>query len=307
MHHRGRGETDFDPEGSLIKMKRFVGALVFLVVLMSIGSGAPGAGAAGVHRVSVHRVGAHRSARAAAADGAAVGLARMVTHVWVGSNHPWVETGADAVLRAQVYPHPTGRGHLSGNVTWTITGNDGSTVPCAALLPLHANGRSTCRVGFAEFLRAKSPYTVTAAYSGDARFRPSTGTFNEHIYLAEARVLVTVSPRPVSGAATTVTVHVTAGVASPLLNGTVWIKATASHWTRGVNVACTGSPALQGHATPEPLVNGTASCVLPAGWLVVPPATAGDRHPRSAWVVTGSYTDHSFGYVTRAMTGSATG
>ena len=272
-----------------------ISTLVIAVALAAAGLGTSAAGAAGVHHVGNHRIGG-----AVAANG----RAPKHTSVWVSTNHPWVETGKGVIFRSHVNPDELNRIRISGTMTWTITGNDGSTVPCTTTVPLRSSGKAACRVGAAQLLSTNSPYAVVATYSGDANFQPSTGSVSEGVFRAEVTLRIGVSSRPVSGAATSVTVQVSSGQASPLIAGKVWFKVASSHSARGVATTCLGPKPIPGRYDGQPVVGGIATCNLPSGWLVVPPVTAGDRHPSSKWLVTASYVDPSFGWNSKTMSGS---
>ena len=63
---------------------------------------------------------------------------------------------------------------LGGTVSVTVTGADGSTVPCHG--PVSPGLIGVCTLWAGELTTANSPYTVTAHYSGDADFAPGTGS-----------------------------------------------------------------------------------------------------------------------------------
>lgn len=78
-------------------------------------------------------------------------------------------TGESVVLTATVTPTPD-----SGSVTWTITDKSGTSLSCTSTTALSA-GSATCTLGTGLLAAAGSPYTVTAAYGGDATFASSSG------------------------------------------------------------------------------------------------------------------------------------
>ena len=118
----------------------------------------------------------------------------------------------------------------------------------------------SCFVLAGQIQTAASPYTVTASYSGDANFQASSGTFSQAVGLRNTRLRVTVDAQPTSGAATTVTVLVEAGVGTSLVSGlTVFATAASSHTVKAV---CAVSDV-------QPVVGAKASCLLPAGWMIV--------------------------------------
>ena len=63
---------------------------------------------------------------------------------------------------------------LGGTVSVTVTGANGSTVPCHGTVSPGLIG--VCTLWAGELTTADSPYPVTAHHSGDADFAPGTGS-----------------------------------------------------------------------------------------------------------------------------------
>lgn len=95
-----------------------------------------------------------------------------------------VPNGGKLVIKAAVMARATATGSLgapSGTVTFTITGSDSptDTLTCSSGLNTVSIGTNTANQGLAkcviaagQLMNANSPYTVTAAYSGDSNYAP---------------------------------------------------------------------------------------------------------------------------------------
>lgn len=99
---------------------------------------------------------------------------RTATSTTVTARMPTVYSGRPAAFRAQVSPTKVGKTKITGSFTWTVTGHDGTVIPCSSASPLNNGGKSTCKFFKATLLAAASPLTMTAAYSGDAIFAASS-------------------------------------------------------------------------------------------------------------------------------------
>jgi len=233
--------------------------------------------------------------------GAASAAPSQATTVTVTSSRPDATTalsGSPINFHAQVAPtllppHV----HISGTVAWTITGHDGSTLTCGRIIPLHNNGRVTCMVLPSQIVAGASPYTVTAAYSGDANFQASSGTFSQTVGQRLTRLRVTLPVAPASGAATTVNVLVEAGQGTSLVTGlAVFATAASNH---AVKAVCAVSDV-------QPVVGAQATCQLPAGWMTVRPATPSIPHPLTRWQITVAYSGStSFSPSNKSIQGTA--
>ncbi|MGW3010143.1 Ig-like domain repeat protein [Streptomyces sp. NPDC001219] len=152
--------------------------------------------------------------------------------------------GQPVTLVARVAPTPPGAGAPTGTVTFDF--GDGTT---PLTLPT-AGGSATVDHTYAA---AETPYTVTATYSGDDNFLPSTGTESQTVQQAATTTVVGLAPNPsVAGEPVTVTATVTAvppGAAVP--TGTVTVDF-------GDGSAPVTSPLTGGTATTSHVYAGTA-------------------------------------------------
>lgn len=204
-------------------------------------------------------------------------------------------TGSPVTFRAQVTPNLIApKTHITGTVGWTITGSDGSVVTCARVYRFANAGRSTCLVGGGQLLASDSPYTVSAAYSGDANFAPVTGSITQTVAPKPSKLSIRFSSPPASDAATAVTVTVKGGTATDLVAGTVYFSVTGTGSTS--LVSCSNGTPVPHAGTTRSFVLGSdggagnqATCTLPAGWLVLQGTAPGRHHPKAFWSVTVSY------------------
>ncbi|MGW3269588.1 beta strand repeat-containing protein, partial [Streptomyces sp. NPDC001056] len=123
--------------------------------------------------------------------------------------------GEAVTVSARVAPVTPGAGIPTGTVTFTIGGAGGSVVTA----PLDAGGTATVTTS----TLAADPHTITAAYSGDANFTPSSGSGTQQVGQAATSTSVTASPSPsVFGQAVTFTATITASApGSGVPTGTV--------------------------------------------------------------------------------------
>ena len=211
------------------------------------------------------------------------------TALSITATRPAVFTGQPNVFKAAVSPAKVGKTKITGAVTWTITGRDGSTVSCASTSPINGGGYSECKVGKAVLMASASPYTVVASYSGDANFAPATNLIQYAVTSAVTRVKIVIADKPTSGASTTVEAVVVGGPGTSTLTGQVTFAAASGLGTRGVKPYCAGSNPVATANNAQPLVDGTATCVLPAGWFVVPVASTANKHPKTSWSISVTY------------------
>jgi hypothetical protein len=204
-------------------------------------------------------------------------------------------TGSAVTFRAQVTPNLIApKTHITGTVAWTITGSDGSTVACNQVSRFANSGKSTCIVKGNQLLASASPYTATAAYSGDANFAPISGSFSQPVVAKTTSLRIHWGMPPTSDAPGSVTVAVTGGTATKLLGGTVYFSVTGTGSTSLVSCS-NGTPVPHAGATRSFVLgsNGDASnqatCTLPAGWLVLQGTAPGRHHPKAFWTVTVTY------------------
>ena len=216
--------------------------------------------------------------------------ATTATSVAIVAGRATTLSGHPMSFRASVAPTKVGRTTITGTVTWSIVGHDGSTVACASTTPLSRSGHAQCRVGAAQLLGSGSPYAVTASYGGDANFSPSTERLSYVVDAAPAHLSYTIPERPTNGASTTIVVTVVGGPGTPALTGDVIFAAASGLSARGVKPFCAGTNPVPSANNSKPLVNGTATCVLPAGWMILPPAGTGMfKHPKTSWTISMTY------------------
>jgi len=229
--------------------------------------------------------------------------------VTVTSNKPSVVTGTPVIFTAKVSavtPEATTRATRgfkafrlpkaatgnaptpSGQVTFTIAGSNATSLSCKGgdTKTLTAAGTAKCSIAVEQVQAEASPYDVTANYLGDDNYATSSGSTDETVTKAASKVKLKVHPKPTNGSANTFTAKVSAGRAGSLLAGDVVFAvssnpATAAHFRK-----CAGGDV-------QPLTvhgnHATATCVLSAGWFVVPRRTADDPHPHGTYQVTATY------------------
>jgi hypothetical protein len=230
---------------------------------------------------------------AAVATAPAYAAGSTVTAMSVTGNKTTIPSGGSVSFTAVVTPAKVGKTKITGTVTWTVTGQDGSTVACTTVKPLTGNGKSKCKIGQGVLLGASAPFTAVADYSGDANFAPVTASTSVAVTQGKTHVVLAFSAVPSDGAATTVTATVIDGPATSLLYGNVVFTASSQFHTAGVSVRCTGSLMPPSLNNVQPLVAGVATCNLPAGWMVLPKVTKGNPKPSDAWSVSAVYNGNS--------------
>jgi hypothetical protein len=210
-----------------------------------------------------------------------------MTTTAVVATKPSIYSGQPEVFKATVAPTKVGMTKITGSITWTVTGQDGTVIPCTVATTMGSNGKSECKMAKATLLSGDSPYTVTAAYSGDTNFANSSNTITQSVSIANTRVRIVIASRPTSGASTTVVATVKGGTGSSAISGSVTFAAAAS--PKGAAPYCEGSATPITENDTQPIVNGSATCTLPAGWFVVPAPSNANPHPKTTWSVSASY------------------
>jgi hypothetical protein len=191
-----------------------------------------------------------------------------------------VTGNADTVRNAAV-SGPT------GTVTFTITGSDSSTVSCkTSNVVTIKHSKAICKVPVEQLLHVASPYSISAAYSGDVNFAPSTGTASETVNVGGTHTKLKVDSKPSSGNGNTFTAIVKAGPGGSDLSGHVLFSVSDTPSQSKSLRTCAG-----GDLQPISVTGnvGTATCVLAPGWFIVPSATHMTPHPHGAWNVSASY------------------
>jgi hypothetical protein len=230
---------------------------------------------------------------ATAAASPAFASATTATTLTVTANHPTTTTGKSETFTALVAPAKVGTTKISGSVSWSVTGHDGTLIPCTVQTPLSGSGKSKCAVGKLVLHAQNSPYTAVATYSGDATFIGSTGTTSVSIGVTTAHLKLVLDAKPTNGVATTATATVVGGSATPLVGGNVVFTISSQLHASGVAVLCTGSAVPASANNIKPLVSQVAVCNLPAGWMVLPKVTTNNPKPSDGWSISAIYNGNS--------------
>ena len=187
----------------------------------------------------------------------------------LSSSNPTV-TGQSVTFSATVAPTSPAVGSPTGSVTFAIAGTGGGNVACditGDMVPL-SGGMASCTVSaglFAQF----SPYSVSAAYSGDANFRPSTGTLSQTVSKAAVTVGLTSSvAAPVTGQPISFTASVTS--ASPPGSGTPTGNIVFTVMGNNVLPGQPGYTETCAGGDTQPLSAGSATCNFPTGLISNP-------------------------------------
>ena len=229
------------------------------------------------------------------------GLTPTTTNV---TTHPGsTVTGRPVTISAQVFPvtgdadtvrAATGNASVpTGTITFTITGKDSSSINCKTTISNVDNvatisraGKAVCKVGVELLQAVDSPYSISAVYSGDSNFSGSTGTDSLTVSKAATHTRVRFDVRPSSDSANTFTAHIKAGKGGSLLAGNVLFSVSDTPAQPKALRTCAGGDkqpiAVTGNV-------GTATCVLQAGWFIVPPPSHRTPHPHGAWNVSATY------------------
>jgi hypothetical protein len=190
-------------------------------------------------------------------------FATQVT-IGIGATVQSVQTGQPVTFAATVSSVPH---HVpDGEVTFSVTGADGSTVDCDTgdLQTVSVNGIAKC--GIADGLSAASgPFTVVAQYTDnlDSTYQPSTGTRTQVINLGAT--------------ATTVTPQVTPAVTGEPLAFTAAVAPAGTATGSPTGTVTFGGVTCDGGSNVQPLSGGTAQCTVAGGLLgrkVAYPVTA---------------------------------
>jgi hypothetical protein len=98
-----------------------------------------------------------------------------------------------------VAPVPPGTGVPTGTITWTVTAFGGSpTVACSngGVVRVDHADEATCDIPSGQLLASGTPYSVSAAYSGDANYSSDTGTFSQPVSPSSSKTFLAGSPMP---------------------------------------------------------------------------------------------------------------
>jgi hypothetical protein len=236
----------------------------------------------------------------------------VATTVTVGGPSS-ITTGRAATFTAALSPSKTTTTpavKATGDVSFTVTGNDNSDVACTNVPVLSGTGKFTCKVAAGSLLASASPYTVTANYGGDVNFAAGSGVLVEDVSSATTHIKVTFDQKPASGVGNTFTATLSGG-SGALPTGDVSFVVTSPSTSKSADLNCGGGKpsgnfqALTSNGAAKP--EAVATCVLSAGWFNVT-ATNKDPHPVSVWRVTATYDgDNNYGQAQSFKTGKAKG
>jgi len=228
------------------------------------------------------------------------------TTVAVTPSHTTEFSGQGVSFASQVLAVTPGLAKLTGTVTWTVTGQDGTVVPCTSVRPLTSGGRSVCKIAKGVLLGGDSPYTATADYGGDATYAHSSGSATLTVTAATTNVKLVISAPPTNGAATVATATLVGGPATALLSGSVVFTITSGLHSSGVVVGCTGPATGKNSVLANdtvPLVAQVAVCNLPAGWMTLPKSSTANPTPTDNWSVSALYVGNGSFSLGRATKG----
>jgi hypothetical protein len=197
-------------------------------------------------------------AGALAVPAGAAGSGPLATKVAISSGVSNLHTGQAVTFTATVTSTPH---HVpGGQVTFSITGADASTVNCdAGDVQTLTSGTATCGVA-AGLLAASGPFTVVAQYADtvDSSYQASTGTRTQAVNLGTT--------------ATTVTPQVTPAVTGEPLAFTAAVAASGASTGSPTGTVTFGGVTCDGGSNVQPLVGGTAQCTVSGGLVSQKPA-----------------------------------
>lgn len=190
-------------------------------------------------------------AGALAVPAGAAGSGPLATKVAVSSSVSNLHTGQAVTFTATVTSTPH---HVpGGQVTFSITGADTSTVNCdAGVVQTLSGGVATCGVA-AGLLAASGPYTVVAQYADtvDSSYQGSTGTRTQVVNLGTTT--------------TTVTPQVTPAVTGESLAFTAAVAPSGASTGSPTGTVTFGGVTCDGGSNVQPLSGGTAQCTVSGG------------------------------------------
>jgi large repetitive protein len=186
-------------------------------------------------------------------------------------------SGHAARFTATVTPSSPGTGIPTGKLSWSITGNGGTTVACSngATVPVNRSGIATCQVPAGQLVSGGGPYSVVASYAGDGSYSASSQSSTQTITPTGSKTYVAGSPMPPLHATV---VHFTASVvpaqASVVPTGTIqfafssapFVLSPCSLTAGSASVTCGVS--LSGVIVNDVVSDSTTPTALPAGTMV---------------------------------------
>ena len=199
-----------------------------------------------------------------------------------------ITSGKAISFGSAITPAIVGKTKITGTVDWTVTGADGTVVPCSTIKPMTGGGKARCSIANGVLLAKDAPFTVVASYSGDANFGPSTGSTTFAMTPTKTIIKVTLDAPPSSGSPTTATATIKGGPATSLIDGTVVFTISSSR-PAGASPHCSGTAKSPLANNIQPVVDQVATCTIPAGWVTVAKPTPTDKHPYTAWSISAVY------------------
>ena len=112
------------------------------------------------------------------------------TQVVITSSAPTAVSAKAVSFTGVVSAASPSTGFPTGTVTWTITGKSGDSIGCTTSNDTvnKKTGKVTCRVAAHNLYAADSPYTVKAAYGGDANFAAASGSLSQALSPVSSKV-----------------------------------------------------------------------------------------------------------------------
>jgi hypothetical protein len=187
----------------------------------------------------------------------------------ISSSNPTV-TGQSVTYTATPTPTSPATGSPTGSVTFAINGTGGGSVACditGDTVPLSA-GSASCTIS-AGLSAQLSPYAVSATYSGDPNFKPSTGNVSQTVSKAAVTLGLTSSVAlPVTGQPISFTASITSvtppGSGAP--SGSIVFTVMGNNvlpGQPGFSETCDGG-------NTQPLSGGSATCNFAGGLIANP-------------------------------------
>jgi Big-like domain-containing protein len=179
-------------------------------------------------------------------------------------------TGQAVSFTAQVAPTSPSTGVPTGSVVFSITGQSGASFTCDDVggdtQTLSGSDLAQCDIPTGDFLVTGSPYTVSAAYSGDSNYAASSGSTTQNVYKATATIAVASSSSTlVNGQPVTFTATVT-GITPPgsgTPTGSVVFSVVGNN-APPTTATCEGGDTVSLGGT------SSAACTFPKGLSSVP-------------------------------------
>jgi len=183
-------------------------------------------------------------------------------------------SGHAARFTATVTSSSPGSGTPTGKLTWSITGNGGTTVACSngAAVSLNRSGTATCQVPAGQLVSGGGPYDVGASYAGDGSYSASSQSSTQTITPTGSKTYVAGSPLPpLHGTAVHFTASVVPAQPSVVPTGTVQFTFSSAPFVLSPCTLTSGSTSVScgtsfgGVLVNEVVSDTTTPAALPAG------------------------------------------